>query len=97
MCTPEFKWIAYGIDPFSYHSANDCIYHHKKLLHLPATDLEMYPGTTETKAAAASPAPELASSFVSKYVTIVVKDENRGARKTQTLRMSMLIWRKFKA
>lgn len=29
------------------------------------------------------------NSFVSRYVTIVVKLEKRGARKTQTFRMSM--------
>lgn len=65
-------------------------------MNLPATDLEMYPGTTATKAAAARPAPELESSLVSKYVMMVVSDEKRGARNTQTLRISIERWKKLR-
>lgn len=41
--------------------------------------------------AATRPAPESFSSLVSKYVTMVVSDENRGAKKTHMLRMSMVM------
>lgn len=34
------------------------------------------------------------NSLVKWYVTIAVKEENKGARKTQTLRMSMVMWKK---
>ena len=44
--------------------------------------------------AAISPAPESFNSLVNWYVTKAVNEEKRGARKTHTLRTSMVMWKK---
>lgn len=54
--------------------------------------LLIYPGTIETKAAATKPAPAFLTSLVSRYVIIVVKDENNGAKNTQTFRISIVMF-----
>ena len=53
----------------------------------PATDLEMYPGTTPMKRAARRPADGVENSEVKAYVATAVRPENSGAKKTQTSRI----------
>lgn len=53
----------------------------------------IYPGTIDTNAAATRPAPAFLTSFVSKYVIIVVNDEKSGAKNTQTFRISIVIFK----
>ena len=51
----------------------------------------MYPGTMAIKQAATRPALLSLNSDVSKYVTITVRDEKKGAKKTQIFLMSIVI------
>lgn len=55
----------------------------------PATDLEIYEGTIEMNKAENKPASVFfVTSVAKRYADIDVKEENIGAKKTQTFRIS---------